>query len=123
MEWARVGAELLVLGLVSEIDRAALAGYCFAWERALKAQRKLKREGDTVTTTRGNVVQHPALGIYNRAMKQVRDFALEFGMTPAARRKVDSNPIGGSGAGASSPEQDAERFLFERPALKLVKRA
>lgn len=120
LEWERVGAELLTLGLVSAVDRAALAGYCFAWERALKAQRKLKREGETITTTRGNVIQHPSLGIYNRAMKQLREFAIEFGMTPAARRRVESTPPNG---GERTGEGDAERFLFDAPPLRLVKRA
>lgn len=120
-EWKRVGKSLLQLGLVSDLDRAALVGYCMAWERALDAQEILKREGLTIETSNGNVIQHPALGIYNRAMHQLREFAVEFGMTPAARRRVDAVPLSPS-AREQEPES-AEAFLFGAPSLKLVKRA
>jgi len=119
-EWKRVGSALLQLGLVSDLDRAALVGYCLAWERALEAQKLLKTQGLTTKTDKGNVIQNPALGIYNRAMKQLREFAVEFGMTPAARRRVDAVPLS-PGAGEQEPES-AEQFLFGAP-LKLVKRA
>src|SRR4030042_1883827 len=44
-EWERVVPLLEKLGLLSEIDRGALALYCQAWGRWLEAEEALKKYG------------------------------------------------------------------------------
>ena len=87
-EWARTAEELNRLGLLTQVDRAAFAGYCAAYGRWAQASRALKGEGLTVETTNGNVIQNPLVGIANKAMELMLRFAAEFGMTPSSRSRV-----------------------------------
>ena len=87
-EWNRVTPQLLSLGLISEVDRGPIAAYCQAWSRWVDAEKNVQRFGSVIKTPKGYPVQSPYLGIANHAMDQVRKFAIEFGMTPAARSRV-----------------------------------
>ena len=93
-EWRRITPELVTLGLVSQIDRAALAAYCEAYAEWWEASRTIKAEGRYVTFTTkagGDYTQlHPAVGVKNNAIDRMRRFACEFGMTPAARSRVEA---------------------------------
>ena len=51
-EWDRVAGELYDLGVLSAVDRAALAAYCQAYGRWVAAERELRRE-DGSTRARG----------------------------------------------------------------------
>jgi len=42
LEWHRITVELLQLGLMTKVDRAALAAYCQAWGRWVEAEEHLK---------------------------------------------------------------------------------
>jgi P27 family predicted phage terminase small subunit len=98
-EWRRVAPGLWDLGLLTAIDVGPLAAYCAAWGRwkaaeALieKAKRKYPAGGGLfIETSNGNLVQHPAVGLANRAMTDVVKFAAEFGMTPSGRMKVSQH--------------------------------
>lgn len=79
-------------GLLTQIDRAALAVYCQAWGRWVKAEAQVARHGEVVKTAAGNVMQNPYLSIANRAMKQMREMARELGMTPSARSQIKVVP-------------------------------
>jgi phage terminase small subunit len=48
-EWKRIGAELEKLGLVSKIDRAALALYCQAWGWLEWHEERLQRDIEAAT--------------------------------------------------------------------------
>ncbi len=95
-EWRRVGRLLFNLGLVSDMDRAALAGYCMAWGRWVQAEAALKTYGVVGKSPSGFPMQSPYLAIANKAMEQMRAFLIEFGMTPASRTRVHaSRPVAG----------------------------
>ncbi len=97
-EWKRVTVELEKLGLVSKIDRAALAMYCTAWGRYVHAEEKLLELGDDgliETTPNGFQVQGPWLNIANKAMDQCKSFLAEFGMSPSSRSRVTPGEIQG----------------------------
>ncbi len=87
-EWNRISKELFELGLLSEIDRAALAAYCSAYGRWVQVELKLKKSRLIVTTTNGNGIQNPLVGMANKLRHQVIAFAAEFGMTPSSRSRV-----------------------------------
>lgn len=89
-EWRRITKQLLALGLLTEIDRAALAGYCQAWARWVEAEEAMQKPGFQMITLTGNgyPVLSPWLGVANTALKQMRSFLSEFGMTPSARVRV-----------------------------------
>ena len=49
-EWDRVSRELYMLGLLSSIDRSALAGYCQAYSRWVDAEEGIRKTGLVVKT-------------------------------------------------------------------------
>ena len=88
VEWYRVVKELKVLGLVSGMDRAALAAYCQSYSRWSEAEEGVARVGLVVETTHGNIIQNPLVGIANRSMELMHRFLGEFGMTPSSRSRI-----------------------------------
>lgn len=92
-EWERVIGELRRLGLATSLDRAALAGYCQSWARWVEAERQIRRYGAIIKSPSGFPMQSPYLGVANMALKQMREFLVEFGMTPAARTRVESEEV------------------------------
>ncbi len=91
-EWARIVGKLEPLGLVTHLDRAALAGYCVTWARWVEAERKLAELGLLVKTPSGYPIQSPYLAIANQAAKAMREFLTEFGLTPSSRSRVKGSP-------------------------------
>ena len=92
MEWNRITKQLMALGLLTEVDRAALAAYCQCWARwvlAEEAMRDPEHKMMTLTDS-GYPVVTPWIGVANNAMKQMLRYLTEFGMTPASRSKVTS---------------------------------
>jgi P27 family predicted phage terminase small subunit len=110
-EWQRLAPELYQLGLLTRVDRAALAGYCIAWEQfeqadqelarlnrsyrdALKQRRKNPRQilpvsnGMISITSNGNAIMEPLLSVRKQALELMHKFLTEFGMTPASRSRI-----------------------------------
>ena len=95
-EWDRVCETLYTVGLVTALDAAALAAYCAAYGRWAQAERALRdaendENGGLVTrTATGNIIQNALVGIANKAAADMVRYAVEFGMTPSARSKVEA---------------------------------
>ena len=88
-EWKRIVPELFQLGLLTKVDYMALAAYCQNYHRWIEAEKKIRATGElSYETAKGNLVQIPEVGIANQAMKLMRDFAKEFGMTPSSRTSL-----------------------------------
>jgi P27 family predicted phage terminase small subunit len=95
-EWDRVVGLLVAAGIMTEIDRGILAAYCTAWGTAEIALRGLAhmRQNDPVfcgmliRSAKGNLMSNPLMGILNVALRDVRTYSGELGMTPAARSKI-----------------------------------
>jgi len=99
-EWNRVAADLFNLGILSEIDRAALAAYAQSYGRWVQAERAIAKmaEKDQLTgglmikTSNGNAIQNPLVGTANKAAADMMRYAAEFGMTPSARSRIAAAP-------------------------------
>jgi P27 family predicted phage terminase small subunit len=98
VEWGRVSSLLYDAGVLTDIDRAALAAYCQAygvWAQAERQIAKLQQSGDLaglmMKTKDGNYIQQPLLGIANKARADMIKFASEFGMTPSSRVRVETS--------------------------------
>ncbi len=89
-EWKRMAQLLFDAGLLSQIDRAALAAYCQAWGRWVKAEQELTKHGSVTLTVHGTYKQSPYVVVARDAMEEVRKFAIEFGMTPSSRSRVSA---------------------------------
>ena len=67
-EWGRVAPDLYRAGLMTNLDRAALAGYCAAWGRMVRAERLLRKlggggaDGLLTKTARARISVAPAPG-------------------------------------------------------------
>lgn len=107
-EWERVAPRLYRQGLLTAVDRAALAAYCQAYGRWVQAEDALARmaKADLLTdalmikTHNGSAVQNPLVGIANTAMRDMMRFAAEFGFTPSARTRLSGH--GGDGTDPAS---------------------
>src|ERR1700750_2174369 len=78
-EWRRLSAELAGQGLLTSVDRAALAGYCAAWSRWVNAEENLQKFGAVIKSPKsGFPIQNPYVGIANTALDQMRKFGIEF---------------------------------------------
>ena len=91
-EWKRISRDLAGYGLLTRIDRAALALYCEAWGRWVEAERALRTYGVMIKAPSGFPMQSPYLAIANRAMEQIRALLTEFGMSPSSRTRVHATP-------------------------------
>lgn len=91
--WERVTPELERLGLLGRIDQGALVAYCEAWSTWREARRLLEVDGVVVAGRDGNLVRHPALLAANAASSELRAWAVQLGLTPAARQRMQAAPV------------------------------
>lgn len=96
-EWRRIVKELEPIGLVTMVDRAALSAYCQAWAELREATRQLDREGRVIESPvfnrsgdkTGTLKKlHPAVRLQRDAFTRVKQFLVEFGLSPASRPKL-----------------------------------
>ena len=95
LEWRRVAPELKRLGLLTALDSAAFAAYCVMWGRLVAAVAIIERDGLVVSGHRGVRRKHPLVSAVNQCVSSLRSICAEFGMSPAARGRMDieSPPI------------------------------
>ena len=103
-EWKRITKELGAIGILTRVDRAAIAAYCDAYGRWTKALMKLNEEGLLVKAPSGYPILNPCLSIINSALDQMRKFLTEFGMTPSSRTRINV-------AKKNEDKDDAARFF------------
>ena len=122
-EWESIVPQLERLGMLSRIDGKALAAYCHAYARWVEAEKQVHKYGmiieepviDTATGAqrklRGRFVvrlkKNPAVSASNEALKLMKSFLIEFGMTPAARSRLHVEKQGGD-------EKDPLEAFLER---------
>lgn len=87
-EWRRVARLLEEVGLLTLVDRAALALYCAAWARWVDAEEKLAASGPVLKSATGRYYPNPLVAISRQAARDIRAWAMEFGLTPSARSRM-----------------------------------
>jgi len=90
-EWRRIMPELVRWGLMTVLDVGALAGYCAAYAQFRKAQMAINKKGAIYESQSrlGKMFRvRPEITVMNEALRQMRGFAAEFGLTPAARVRL-----------------------------------
>ena len=87
-EWKRMSKQLEHLGILTEIDMAAFAGYCQAYARWKEAEEYISRQGTVVETPNGYLQQVPQVSIAQTYLKIMNRFCEQFGLTPSARSRV-----------------------------------
>jgi P27 family predicted phage terminase small subunit len=104
-EWRRLAKELQALGLLTRLDRAALAAYCQVWSRWVKLEAIVQRVGEAILDKEtGRLYTNPYLTALNAALRQLHAFGSEFGSTPASRTRLSVSPV-------TAERDELDRFL------------
>jgi P27 family predicted phage terminase small subunit len=95
-EWYRVGTELYRLGMLTNVDLQSLAAYCVAYGRWRTAEELIAKmaskdiiSSGLIVKSAGELKQNPLIPIARKACLDMVRFAGEFGLTPAARSRID----------------------------------
>lgn len=83
-EWDRIGQQLARLGLASGFDVAALACYCEQCAIWVQAKQVIAEQGLTYEL-KGLHRKRPEVQIAEAAARIMRQYLMEFGLTPRAR--------------------------------------
>lgn len=107
--WRRLVPVLLRMRVLTRADSVTLEGLCRSYSTAVRADDELLEKGMFIDTEYGRRAS-PAVSVGRHAWAEVRRFALEFGLSPAARTRVEAE----ADDSADTPDQvDAgEGFLF-----------
>lgn len=96
--WTELVPELKRLGVLTEMDRDALAGYCSKYSDWVRADTIVKQSGifvinkDDDGKPTGTPFVNPAYYIAAKALKQLTDMGVEFGLTPSSRSRINAKP-------------------------------
>lgn len=90
-EWDRLSVELASLGLLTNLDRSALAAYCGAYALWAEATEAIHKYGTMVKSPSGYPIQSPYVAIANRQAELMMRIASEFGFTPASRSRISTS--------------------------------
>lgn len=110
-EWRRLTPELVRYGMISEVDRAAVAMICTMWGRYVEAEEMIERAakeakgtGLFVRSPSGYPIQSPWVAVSNKAMELYKSYLAEFGLSPASRSRVMPSEVQLSLPGLENPE-------------------
>lgn len=101
-EWKRMAKQLEQLGILTDIDMAAFAGYCQAYARWKEAEEFITQHGTIVKTPSGYWQQVPQVSIAQTYLKIMNKFCEQFGLTPSARSRLATDV--GEDAGSDAME-------------------
>ena len=87
-EWKRLAKSLHNIGVLTQVDRAALAAYCQAYGRWVEAEKHLAETPTLLKTPAGYVQASPWLTIANKQLELMHKFMAELGLTPSARTRL-----------------------------------
>ena len=91
-EWKRLAHQLHDLGILTALDRSALAAYCQAYGRWTEAEKNLKTTPALLRTPAGYVQPNPWLAIANKNLELMHKFMAELGLSPSSRSRVSAMP-------------------------------
>lgn len=89
---------------LTEADGIALANLCQQYSLLQQAQAKLQKTGLLLKTKSGYIQQSPLVAIVSSAVDQVNKLCREFGLTPAARTRIQ---VAQENSEGSDPLEDA----------------
>jgi P27 family predicted phage terminase small subunit len=95
-EWQRLEEELKELGLLTNLDQAAMAIACDCYSKYIQATTKIDETALVGThTNKGgakNLVINPYVHVAQRYADMYKKYCTELGLTPAARLKMTTSP-------------------------------
>ena len=106
-EWKRMAKQMERLGILTEIDMAAFAGYCQAYARWKEAEEYISEHGAIMETPSGYCQQVPQVSIAQTYLKIMNRFCEQFGLTPSSRSRIVAD------AGEDKESDAMEILLFK----------
>jgi P27 family predicted phage terminase small subunit len=108
-EWWITGTQLHRLGLLTKVDVAVLAAYCYAygqWRKAAEALAKMEANdplmsGLIIKTKYGDAAINPLVSIARKHAGDMVRYAAEFGLSPCARTRISAG---------SGPDDSQSKF-------------
>lgn len=85
--------ELEHMKIGAPVDRDALVAYATAVDNHRKASALLARSSLLVKGATGALIRNPLLAVQRDAANTLRQLAQEFGLTPSARARIDSERL------------------------------
>ena len=95
-EWRRLAKQMEAMGILTEVDMAAFAGYCQAYARWKQAEERITDRGLVMRTPSVYAQQVPYISIAQQYLRLMNQFAEQFGLTPAARSRIIAGNDNGS---------------------------
>ncbi len=89
-EWRRLSKHLESIGVLTEVDMTAFAGYCQAYSRWKEAEEFVSKHGAIIKTPSGYWQQVPQVAIAHKYLTLMKTFCQEFGLTPSSRSRISS---------------------------------
>lgn len=94
--WGRLSVLLDRMGVLTEADTFALERLVDCYTDILECRALIERDGRTYTTSTSQgdtlIKGNPAVNQLRAADAQFKSYLVEFGLTPAARSKVQATP-------------------------------
>ena len=115
-KWRELVPELVAVGIISRLDRDLLTLYCQTYADWLEIRKLRQTEPSVITTTSGNLIQNPLIGLQNRISACLLRLSRELGLSPTARAGLRVQPrgdTGGMSAGLAKFQEAAERQQAE----------
>lgn len=114
VEWREHIDGLLLSGVLTPRDRAVFTAYCMAWSRARKAHESANQTPGIVRGSNSGLKENPYHRVARLEMRECIRYAVELGMTPSARARVDAlAALGGKGG-----EEDPNERYFKPRVVK-----
>ena len=116
--WRKISKELETCGVLTQVDKDALALYCELYAQWLEAGEMIKKKGMVIAdpryadrkTEKGKAMVVPVLSPYFKASlklsDQMKQMLCEFGMTPSSRSRIHSSK--------DEPDDDFEAWQKKR---------
>lgn len=111
-EWKRIGPELMRLALLTVVDMGAFEAYCLSYSRLVAATKSLKKSKvmfHEYTNKAGatNFVARPEIAVIQKESMVIKAFCAEFGMTPAARTRMEAPIVAPPGGAPPTDPKDS----------------
>ena len=94
LEWTRVVGELERLGLLTVVDRGALAAYCQSWARWAECEQEITQHGATQfveSKANGTYEQlRPVVAMAQKYFQLMQSAAARLGLDPASRSRISA---------------------------------
>lgn len=91
-KWNCLCVELASAGILATIDGDLLESYCVTFANYRRALDSVRKVGQVITKTNGDVARNPACLELNQTMERMIKLMAELGLTPSARSRIAASP-------------------------------